>query len=90
MSNNQYYLARYSYDDGETFFYVLDTKETIMYLNNLLKKYKKIVILEGEKFTSDVVNAVVSKSGINKIYCNSAISIHKCDNINDFDNIEFS
>lgn len=83
-----YYLARYSYDDGETFFYVLDTPENMLYLNKLSKKRKGIIVLQGEKFTLDVVNAVVNKSGINKIYCNSAIAIYKCDTINDFKNVE--
>lgn len=79
---NQYHLVQYSFDDGEGFYYVLDSPENVEFLNQIKEKDNgsRFCMLD-KKYSSELVDKVVLESGLNDLNCNS--SFHKCDSIDD-------
>ena len=80
---NKYILAQYSFDDGEGFYYILNTPENISYLDEFEKvdNNSKFYILKNKNFSEDIVNIVTSGSGLNELSCGSFF--YKCNNIDD-------
>lgn len=80
---SRYFLAQYSFDDGEGFYYVLDNLENMSYLSEVEKKDNncRLVVLKNEYFSNHIVDCVIFSSGLNHLNCNS--QFYKCDTIDD-------
>lgn len=83
MNSNKYILAQYSFDDGESFYYVNNTYEMIDYLNKFEEKdnNNRFFILKNKEFSEDIVNIIINNSGLNELNCNCWF--YKCDTIQD-------
>lgn len=85
MTDRTYILSQYSFDDGEAFYYVLNTPENIEYIKLFEKKdnNRRFYVLENDTFSESSVDNVVFSSGLNKLNCGSVF--YKCNTIEDLE-----